>query len=154
MKHFQTYKTFEAAYRLNNETGKMEKIDDAEFQKLVASGQAKKVSLKDIFKGPVKSPYVGLVIKTNDGKMGVVIDVFERNGDWLFDLFLPDNSVEKNLSWSRDFKTAYGDRVHGWSAFGENGTPNNRHIEITALLDKCEDVLGIDLGISKPENLN
>lgn len=151
---FNDFKLFEAAYRVNNMTGKLDKMDDAEFQRLVSSGQAKKISLKDFFKGPVKSPYVGLVLKTSDGLVGVVIDVLKRNDDYLFDLFLRDGSVERNLSWSRDFKTAYGDRVNGWSAFGEDGTPNARHVEITQMLDKCEDELGIDLGVAAPSNLN
>lgn len=153
MKHLITYKIFETAYQYDD-SGKLIKIPDERFNAMLNSGAAKKISLKDFFKGPIKSPYIGLVLKTNEGKFGVVVDVFERNGDWLFDLFLPSGEVEKNLTWSRDYKTAFGDRIHGWSAFGEDGVPNARHVEIVSLLDKCEDALGIDLGVAKPDNLN
>lgn len=154
MKHLMNFSQLNEAYRVNNETGKLEKIPDTEWQQLMASGQAKKISLKEAFPGPVKSPYVGLVIKTNDGYWGVIVDVFQRNDDWLFDIYLKDGEVKKNLSWNRDYKIAYGDRIHGWYPFGEDGVPNNRHGEIIELLDESEDVLGINLGVAKPENLN
>lgn len=152
MKHLKPYN--EAAFKLNRDTGKLDKISDTDFEKLKQSGEVKKLSLKDVFSGPIKTPYKGLVIKTNDDVPGVIIDVFERNGDFLFDLFLNNGTVEKNLSWARDYKTAYGDRVHGWGAFGTDGVPNERHEEVLEMLDRCEDYLGLDLSVGKDSEIN
>ncbi len=103
---------------------------------------AVRIQLSELFGKEVEKPYVGLVIKLNSGLWGVIIDTFERNGDYLFDIYINgDEEVEKNLSWNRDAKTVYGDIKYGWSAFGENGVPNRRHDEeiqpiITRVMDK------------------
>ena len=148
------FKSFEGAYMFGPD-GSKKKISQEDLNDLIASGKAKKISLKDLFKGPIKSPYPGLVIKTKDGVWGVIIDVFKRNDDYLFDMYKKDDEVEKNLSWNRDYKTAYGDKIHGWSAFGEDGKPNTRHAEeILPIIQKAEDFLGISLGVAEEENFH
>jgi len=152
--NLQRYKTFEAAWMFNKDGSKTQ-ISQKEFDEMIASGKAKKISLKEAFPGPIKTPYPGLVMKTTNGYWGVIVDVFKRNNDFLFDLYMEGGEIDKNLSWNRDYKTAYGDRIHGYSAFGENGTPNKRHAEeIVPLIDEAEDRLGISLGVAKEENLN
>lgn len=147
------FKTFENAWMINPD-GSLKKISKEEFDEMQKSGKAQKISLKDVFKGPIKSPYVGLVIKTNAGRVGVIIDVFQRNDDYLMDLYMANGEIEKNLSWNRDYKTAFGDKVHGWSAFGDY-EPNKRHAEeILPIIQKAEDRLGITLNVAKDENLN
>lgn len=133
--------------------GTKEQITKSQFDEIIKN--ATKISLKDAFPGPIKTPYVGLVIKTNSGSWGVIIDVFERNGDYLIDLFLNNGEIMKNLSWNRDYKTAFGDKANGFSPFGDNGKPNQRHAsEILPLINKAEDTLGINIEIAKSENLN
>lgn len=150
----ERFKTFEAAYSINDD-GSLKKLSDDDWTKIQASGKAEKISLKDFFKSPIKSPYPGLVIKTNDGVYGVIIDVFERNGDFLFDMYKNGGEIDKNLSWNREYKIAYGDKIHGYSAFGENGLPNRRHKEeILPLIEEAEEKLGLNLGVAKQENLN
>lgn len=107
---------------------------------------AKKISLKEAFPGPVKKPYVGLYIKLNSDLHGVIIDTFERNGDWLFDIHIyGDDEVQRNLSWNRDYKTAFGDLKYGWSAFGENGEPNARwYKEIKPRIEDVMDRYGLE----------
>jgi hypothetical protein len=149
------YKTFEAAWLFNSD-GSKKQISQEELDRMINSGEAKKVSLKDYFKGPIKSPFPGLVIKTNSGYWGVIIDVFKRNDDFLFDMFMEDGEIEKNLSWNRDFKVAYGDKIQSFmGTFGENGVPNKRHEEeIVPLIEEAEERLGISLGVAKEENLH
>lgn len=148
------YKAFEAAWMFGKD-GSKKQISQEELDGLIASGKAKKISLKEAFPGPIKSPYAGLVIKTNNGYWGVIIDVFKRNDDYLFDMYMEGGEIDKNLSWNREYKIAYGDKIHGYSAFGENGLPNKRHAEeIVPLIEEAEERLGITLGIAKEENLN
>lgn len=148
------FKAFEGTV-MRNPDGSWKKISQEELDKMLASGKAQKLNLKDVFTGPVKRPYIGLVIKTNFGSWGVIIDVFKRNEDYLFDLFLSSGEIEKNLSWNRDYKTAFGDRLYGFSAFGDdNYKPNKRHSEeIMPLINKAEDALGIDMQTAKEEDL-
>lgn len=153
MTNLHRFKTFESAWVLNPD-GSHKKISQEEFDEMVKSGKGQKVSLKDIFKGPIKKPYVGLVIKTNSGRVGVIIDLFKRNDDYLMDLYMANSEIEKNLSWNRDYKTAFGDKIHGFSAFGDY-EPNKRHAEeILPIIQKAEEHLGIALGVAKDENLN
>jgi hypothetical protein len=143
-------------FKLNEkENVKFTNYSQKELTDMLKSGQAKKIPLKEFFKGPVKIPYVGLMIKLNNGYTGVIVDVLKRNNDYLFDLYMTlDGHIENNLSWNRDYKTAYGDKITGFSPFGVNGKPNDRHAqEILPEILKAEDALGIEMGIAKDENL-
>ena len=147
------FKTFETTFFRKD--GSKREISKEELEKMIASGEAKKISLREAFPGSIKSPYIGLVIKLNNGLTGVIIDIFERNGDYIFDLFTRNGEVEKNLSWNRDYKIAFGDKVNGFYPFGEDHVPNKRHtLEILPIIQKAEDDLGISLGVAKKENLN
>jgi hypothetical protein len=120
--------------------------EDIEFTNGEVPEGARRIPLGDLFGRPVDKPYVGLVIKLRTDLWGVIIDVFERNGDYLFDIYIKgDEEVNKNLSWSRDCKTVFGDLKYGWSAFGENGVPNKRHKEeIEPLIHRVMDKFGFD----------
>lgn len=150
----------ESPWMFNPKSGEKKYISKEELDDMIKSGKAKPISLKEAFPGPIKKPYIGLVIKINNGDWGCIVDVFERHSEYLFDLFKWDErtdkwEVEKNLRWSKDYKTAFGDWVNGWSAFGDNGEPNKRHEEeIMPILNKVVDVLGINLQVAKDENLN
>lgn len=107
---------------------------------------AVRVPFSSLFGHPVDKPYVGLVIKLTSDLWGVVIDVFERNGDYLFDIYVNgDEEVDKNRSWNRDCKTVFGDLKYGWSAFGEKGVPNKRHKnEIEPIIRRVMDKFGFE----------
>lgn len=109
-------------------------IDKSELDK------AEKIPLSSIF-GSAKDyePYIGLVIKLNDGYFGVVIDYLKRNDDYLFDVEKENGEVEKNLSWNRDFKRRIGDLDNDFANLG----PERHEKEVVEFIKRVLDKYGL-----------
>lgn len=135
---------------LHYDDGTKKVIPKSKWELFLGVNKAKKISLKKAFPGPVDKPYPGLVIKTTHNKPGVILRVVQQGEDYLFDIFYEDGGIDKNLSWDKDYKVAYGDKTHGWSPFGDKGKPNQRHAqEVASLITKAEDRFGIDMNSMK-----